>query len=187
MSIIWYVIAWILILLIIVALSFVIIFGRKIDNCRTSKVLWCYADETTGWRCDGPDGPGTITLHDQLAFINEACNPIACPSLGDPVPTTAANAQFTVLPFDDAFICGTEAGFPCNPSTDLTSNNLINFPNDPLVPINNTITGEQLMEWFCNISEPLSTTKIAALNAFTQAHPEAYICQSVTFKGAVSN
>jgi hypothetical protein len=41
------------------------------------------------------------------------------------------------------------------------------------------------MTWFCNPSQPITTTKAAALNNFTQAHGEAYLCQSVTFKGQV--
>jgi len=182
MSFILFIIAWILILLIVVALSLVIIYGRKIDDCRTSKILYCYAGEN-GWRCDGPEGPGTITLQDQLEFVNFACNPIDCVSLGDPLPSTTGSTQFTVLPFAEAFNCGTDIGFECNPEIDLSSFNLLNFPGNPLIPTGNIITGPDLMKWFCDSNYVLSDQKAAALNNFTAAHPEAYLCQSVTFKG----
>jgi hypothetical protein len=182
MSLGLYVFAWILIILIVVALSLVIIYGRKIDDCRTSKVLWCYAGEN-GWRCDGPDGPGTITLQNQLALINTACNPVDCTTLGDVVPSTPGSTKFTVLPFDDVFECGIDIGFPCNPEVDLTSFDLLNFPGDPLIPTGNNITGSDLMSWVCNPLEPLTGAKAAALNAFTSAHSDAYLCQSVSFKG----
>lgn len=185
MSLTLYIIAWILIILIVVALSVIIICGRKIDDCWSSKVLWCYAGEN-GWRCNGPDGPGTITLENQLDILNNACNPIDCTSLGDPSPSTPGSTKFTVLPFDDVFECGIEPGFPCSPETDLTSEDLLYFPGDPLIPTNNTITGEDLKKWMCNPNQPITATKAAALNAFTAAHKDAYLCQSVVFKGQIS-
>lgn len=179
MSLTLYIICWILIILIVVALSLIIIYGRFIDNCRTSKVLYCYAGEN-GWRCNGPDGPGTITLQDQLDLINNICNPIDCTSLGDPVPYVPGSTKYTVLPFNDSFDCGIDAGYPCS---DSTSYDLLNYPGDPLVPTDAAITGEDLMSWFCNPNVTLTQTKIDSLNAFTTAHPDSIYCQPVTFKG----
>jgi len=182
-SITLYIICWLLIVLIVVALSLTIIYGRKIDDCRTSKTLYCYAKQDTGWRCDTSSQVGGITLYDQLTTINSTCNPIDCVTLGDPLPSTPGSTQFTVLPFDSIFECGTNVGFSCDPSTDVTSDNILNFPGDPLIPVNNEITGPTLMSWFCNPLFPATTTKISALNAFTKAHPEAYICRNIVFKG----
>ncbi len=180
-----YIICWILIVLIVVALSLVIIYGRMIDNCRTSQTLYCYAGDN-GYRCDTASEVGGVTLQEQLANINTACNPIDCITLGDPIPSTPGSTKYTVLPFDTGFECGTEPGFSCDPNVDLPSYDLLNFPNDPLIPTGGEITGEDLMTWFCNPNQPATASKITVLNSFTASHPDAYVCKPLVFKGQVN-
>ena len=181
-AVLTYAICWFLIILLVVALSLVIIYSRKIENCRTSKVLYCYVGKDNGWRCNSPDG--VVTLHDQLIQISQACNPIDCPTLGDTTPDVPGTTQFTILPLNSDFSCGiATGGYACNPQTDETSNTLLNFPGDPLIPANGTsITGPDIMNWFCNINKPATTSKVAALNEFTSVHSNAYACNTIDFK-----
>lgn len=179
MSTALYVFGWILLCLIIIGAGLIILFGRQIDQCRTSKVLYCYAGDN-GWRCDSATTPGAYTLKDQLANMITNCGPIDCTTLGDALPVVPGKTLFSILPFDTNFSCSTVGG-SCDPLTDATSNTVLNFPGDPLTPTNGKITGEDLMSWFCNPNKEATAAKIIALNSYTHAHPDAYLCKKVVF------
>lgn len=163
MSITLYVIGWILILLIVVAVTIVLIYSRKISKCVNNRILFCYASEN-GWRCDSRNGTQS-TLRNKLDDVAKRCDPVECESLG--------SEGYTIYPVNDNFLI---------PSTNRTLRPLIDFAQDPLKIVGTEVTKKDFLAWACNPTKIMSAGKREIIRTFIESNQEAiHSCNPITF------
>ena len=164
MSITLYVIGWILILLIVVAVTIVLIYSRKISKCVNNRILFCYASENNGWKCNSRNGTQT-TLRNKLDEVAKRCDPVECTSLG--------SERYTIYPVNDNFLI---------PSTNITLRPLTNFASDPLRIVGTEVTKKDFLAWACNPNKIMSVGKREIIRNFIVSNQEAiHSCNPITF------
>ena len=191
MSIIWFILCWVLVLIFIIGVTLILFYSKRIDQCRTWKVLYCRADQQ-GWRCSNLDTSNpTTTLADTISNVQNTTKLVPCPSNADTPAsgsTPAVYASYVLAP-DPTGTCDTtkpDSQLPvgCQSATIAT---LTNFPGDPLtIPANNLITGIDLFNWYCNASLPpagQTSDKRAVWMNFIKLNPSFQTSQNVVFLG----
>lgn len=191
MSIWWFILCWVLVFFFIIGISLILFYSKRIDQCRTWKVLYCRADQQ-GWRCSNLDTTNpTTTLADTITNVQNNTKLVPCPSNQD-VPasgsTPAVYASYVLAP-DPAGFCDTTKADSLQPegckSTTLAP--LINFVGDPLVvPTDGKVTGQTIFDWYCNPSKPpndTTSTKRTTWKNFLTLNSNFQISQSVVFQG----
>jgi hypothetical protein len=192
MSIIWFIICWVLVLIFIIGITLILFYSKRIDQCRTWKVLYCRADQQ-GWRCTNLDTSNpTTTLADNIANVQDKTKLVPCPSNQDTPAsgsTPAVYASYVLAP-DPTGVCDTTK--PDNLLPDGCKSTgvlgvLRNFPSDPLVvPSNGLVTGQTVFDWFCNANLPANTdtsNKRTAWKNFLALNPDFQLSTPVTFIG----
>jgi hypothetical protein len=157
-------------ILITIAIAFILSYANKIEKCRTSKILYCYADDN-GWRCTN----GT-TLKDQLEEYNKNCTPTFCDSLEN-------NPTNLLLPFIDKDIT---IPLPINENSPFNSleNDRIQDKYDiDKITGATVLSTKNLRIWFCNKDKPLTQKKINLLKDFPGID-DFYSCGPKKFKKA---
>lgn len=183
MSLGLYIMGWVLIIMIVLAVSLIVYYGKKIDECRTSKTLYCYAGEN-GWRCDiNGDSTNVTTLKSVLDSHKEKCQPIDCPTSEDPTPRVAGETKYTIMPILPSLDCGTNPNDPCD-KTEPAIKALLDLVDDPYTALDtdSTINKDNLMAWYCNPDKPLTDAKIKAYNNLLTYNKKIHDCNSVRFK-----
>ena len=191
MSIIWFILCWVLVLIFIIGVTLILFYSKRIDQCRTWKVLYCRADQQ-GWRCSNLDTSNpTTTLADTISSVQNTTKLVPCPSNADTPAsgsTPAVYASYVLAP-DPTGTCDTtkpDSQLPvgCQSATIAT---LTNFPGDPLIiPSSGIINGENIYQWYCNASLPpagqTSDKRLKWMN-FIKLNPSFQTSQNVVFLG----
>ena len=191
MSIIWFILCWVLVLIFIIGVTLILFYSKRIDQCRTWKVLYCRADQQ-GWRCSNLDTSNpTTTLADTISNVQNTTKLVPCPSNADTPAsgsTPAVYASYVLAP-DPTGTCDTtkpDSQLPvgCQSATIAT---LTNFPGDPLIiPSSGIINGENIYQWYCNASLPpagqTSDKRLKWMN-FIKLNPSFQTSQNVVFLG----
>lgn len=191
MSIIWFILCWVLVLIFIIGVTLILFYSKRIDQCRTWKVLYCRADQQ-GWRCSNLDTSNpTTTLADTISNVQNTTKLVPCPSNADTPAsgsTPAVYASYVLAP-DPTGTCDTtkpDSQLPvgCQSATIAT---LTNFPGDPLT-INSSkiLNGTDLFNWYCNPNKApasMDSNKRAVWKNFLSLNPNMTISKSVNFIG----
>jgi hypothetical protein len=193
MNIFFYLLGWFFILLIVIAITLILLYSKRIDQCRTWKTLYCRSGQSDGWRCTSLSGPNpTVTLGDTIASVQDTTKLVPCPS-SDDIPASGSTpiqyASYVLAP-DPTGTCDTtqsDANLSegCKSTGPLAA--LKTFPGNPLViPTSGIINGQNIFDWYCDstrVKNADDSAKRAAWIAFTDLNPDFTLSKSVTFLG----
>jgi hypothetical protein len=190
LNLILYIVGWVLILIIVIAITVVVYFSTRINQCRTNQILYCYANQTNGWRCTNTSGSTpTTTLADTISAVQNTTQLVPCPSTADKPGPPIVYASYVLAPSATG-VCNTNlpdnqlpAG--CKSTGPLAA--LVNFPGDPyVIPPDGLVTAQSIFNWYCNPALPPNadnSTKRADWMNFIALNPDFQVSQPVTFVG----
>lgn len=195
MNIPLFIIGWVLILFFIIAVSLVAYFAQRTDQCRTWKILYCYADNTSGWRCADPNAGADITLNKTLADVASTTQLVPCPSTAD-IPgvdgkeTVYASYVLAPSPESDNVFCDTTIPDPTRPVGCRSTGPLgqmITFAGDPLVvPTDGKVSSMDVFNWFCDPTRGKNgdnDPKTVIWKNFLKLNPDFQVSRPIQFQG----